>query len=462
MSNQRYATIALMGLSALALGAPIQAHAAFDTEVLSALEPDKPLPDVHLGVTFDRRMKQARIIREWVQDDGGTRQALDVRELTYTETVQRLLIDLRVGLFRDLELHVQAPIVLADDSEIRFADGVEGASTIFGSPNADNPASDFQFPLTTVPGSRNRAGFGDMTFGLSWSPLVDTKDPGFPTVTLRTDVIAPTGPIRDPKDQRALPNTDGTGDVGLGQLQFDISLALSKRMGVEAPYLDPYVVLGARIPVAVGEQRDRGLEPPVSGRLRLGTAVVIAERKDHERYAVDLRFGMRYVASGRTYSELSDYLPDFDQTSIGGSPTYIDYADPANYAEQLDGARCGTVEGIPCGELNQVDDHLVLSSALAIMIQPSRWVRFRFGVDASFTTTHVLTGERLGTDQDPASAAGQMCGSTPCVGRINAENSQGVDERSRFYDPRYDEVGRRLIADDILSLRVFVTTFITF
>ena len=451
---------------AVALGcltfAPPVAFAAFDTDVLSAVEPDKQLPDVHLGVTFDRRMKVARITREWIQDDGFARQAVDVRELEYTETVQRLLFDLRIGLFRDLEFHARAPLVLSDESEIEFADGVAGNSTIFGSSAADDDRFDYRYPLTAVPSSRSRAGFGDMTFGLAWSPLVDRKDPSFPTVTLRADVTTPTGSVRDPKDQRALSRVDGTGDVGMGMLTFDVSLAVSKRTRSRAPYLDPYMLFGSRLPVAIGEQKDRGLEPPFSGRFRIGTAIVMAERPRDDRYAFDLSFGLRYVGPGRTYSELSDYLPDFDQTRVPDNPTYADYADTANYASQDADARCGILEGIPCGELNRVDPHLIMSSALALHIQPSRWVRFRLGAEASFTTAHVITGEKVGTDTDPASATTAMCGPTPCVGRVNIANSVGEDERSPYFDPRYDTVGRRLRAKQIFNLRLFVTTFITF
>ena len=237
---------------------------------------------------------------------------------------------------------------------------------------------------------------------------------------------------------------------------------LSKRMSTRAPYLDPYVLLGARLPVATGKQRDTGIEPPVSGRFLLGTAIVLSEAGRDARYSIDLGFGMRFIAPGRTYSELSDYLPDFDQTNLGDDPAYSDFEDPNNYATQLEGARCGEVVGVPCGELNQVDQHLAMSARLAVLIQPSKWFRFRFGADASYTTPHIITGERVGTDTDPASAVDQMCGPTPCVGRVNITNSQGDDERSSRYDPRYDLVGRRLRAERILSLRLFVTTFITF
>lgn len=457
-----YLSFAKCLMVAAVVGLASPAHAAYVTEVVSAVESDKALPDIHLGVTYDYRTKSARISREWIQDDGVLLQARDVRELKYSETVMRLLIDLRLGIFRDLELHVQAPIVLSDESEVFFDDEVEGRSTIFGSPNANDPNFDYRYPLTEIPSSRRRAGFGDMTFGLSWSPLVERKDPSFPTLTIRADVITPTGQVRDPKDQRALRSVDGTGDVGLGMVTFNLSLAVSKKTRAQAPYMDPYLLLGTQLPIAIGEQRDRGMEPPFSGRLRIGTAVVFAEARRRSRYSIDLSFGARYVTAGRTYSELSDYLPDFDQTRLAESPTYDSYDDPLNYDTQILSARCGIIEGIPCGELNRVDPHLIMSAALAVHIEPSRWFRLRIGVDGSYTTAHIITGEPVGTDTDPASAADQMCGAADCVGRVNIVNSRGEDERSRYHDPRYDVVGRRLRAEQIFNLRAFVTAFVTF
>jgi len=55
-----------------------------------------------------------------------------------------------------------------------------------------------------------------------------------------------------------------------------------------------------------------------------------------------------------------------------------------------------------------------------------------------------------------------MCGAVPCLGRINRENSQGEDERSPYYDPRYDAPGGRFKATDILDVRFFATATATF
>lgn len=453
------------------LAAP--AEAAYPTRVLTAVEKVKTLPDVQLGVGFDTNSRRARITREWVQDEGGTRVAQDVKELDFEELTQRLVLELRVGLYRDLEFHVQAPVVLRNDSNIAFADGVEGRSTIWGSPNANDPNSDFRFPITDVPASRHRSGFGDMTFGLSWAPFVDFKDEAYPTMTLRGDIVVPTGKVRDPVDQDALPGGPG-GGVGLGQTIFDLSLGFSKRGRPNAPTLDPYLLLGARIPVATPKQRERGLEPPPSGYFVVGSEVVIHDDADKaERYALDVSFGFQYIGTGRTYSMLSDYLPNFDQTRApanrgGNIPEdhigYSDYANPANYNTRIDGTRCGLVAGVPCGELNRVDEHLRMTGVIAMHIQPVRYFLIRSGFGLGFTSDHLLTTERVGTDLDPPDSTARCPaeGGLPCHGRVNARNAQGVDERSRFYDPRYDQPGRRFRAEAIVDLTFFVSAAATF
>lgn len=455
------------------------ARAAFPTRTMTAVEEASPLPEVWLGVGFEHRRRTASINREWVQRTPDTNEptvAEDIGDLDFSEYEHRLNIDLRVGIFRDLELHIRAPIVLAYRSSIDFQPGREATSTIFGNDNfANNPAFDYRYPLTEVPAERQRAGFGDMTFGLSWSPLNDAKDEAYPTLTLTGDIVAPTGSRWDPADQAALPSTDGTGGVGRGQTVFDLSVGLSKRMRLGAPTFDPYVIFGARIPVATPAQKELGMDPPISGRVTVGSELVVHEDvKKKQRYAVDLSFGLTYVSIGRTYSPLSDYLPNFDQTKVPGNRgpssipldavTYDDYADPRNYAAQVAGTRCGITDGVPCGELNRVDEHMEMAGTLALHIQPSEWFTFRGGVSVGFVTNHLITAEKVGDDLDPPSAEGRTCGGpdSPCVGRVNAQNSEGVDERSPYYDPRYDQPGRRLLAEGIVTLTAFATLAATF
>jgi hypothetical protein len=383
-----------VAISAVALPSllVLPAEAAFPTHVLTAVEKGDPLPEVWLGVGFEHIRRSANITREWVDRDaaGQPLRAGDVRELEFSEYQHRLNIDLRAGIFRDLELHVRAPIILAYKSQISFAKDVEATSTIWGSENANDRAYDYRYPITEVPGSRERAGFGDMTFGLAWSPFVDSKDEAYPTLTLTGDLIAPTGTRRNPADVAALPDQPGKGGMGLGQTIFDLSVGLSRRMRLGTPTLDPYIIVGARLPVATSSQKALGMQPPISGRAVVGTEVLIFEDPEREQlYSVDLGFSFRYVAIGRTYSELSDYLPNLDQTRVpanradpsvaADAVTYDDYADPRNYSTAQDGTACGMLAGVPCGELNRVDEHMEMAGTFALHLKPSKWLSFRGG-----------------------------------------------------------------------------------
>src|SRR5687767_6153609 len=249
----------MRALLLLGLLSPLEAEAAWPTKVLTAVEKEKSIPDIHIEVTYDRLAKNARITREWIQEENGERVAIDVRELDFREITQTLSFALRLGIYRDLELHIIAPVILQNNSSIEFAEGVENRSTITGSINADDRAYDYRFPITQVPAERERAGFGDMTFGLSFAPFVERKDEAWPTLTLRADIIAPTGKRRDPGDQDALPGPK-SGGVGLGQTIFDLSIGLSKRMGDGTPTLDPYMLFGARIPVPTSSQKAIGMD----------------------------------------------------------------------------------------------------------------------------------------------------------------------------------------------------------
>ncbi|MBI4817380.1 MAG: hypothetical protein HY791_14045 [Deltaproteobacteria bacterium] len=475
---------------AIALCAAPNALAAYETAVLTAAEPTNVF-DLHLGVGWDRIVKRGKITREWIQDDGTSRTSLDVKELDLRVETQQLLLNLRVGVFHDLEFHATAPIILFEDSTIAFAEGVAGRSTITGSANADDPAyADApRYPITDVPGARFRSGFGDMTFGLGWSPFVDLEDDAqdvdaWPTITLRADVVAPTGPTRVTTELEAL-TSSSRGNVGLGMTVFDLSAGASRRFGFN-PTFDPFVIFGARIPIASSKQKERGMTPPVSGRFQVGSEIVLYEQpENHQRYAVSASFDTEFVSTGRTYSELSDYFPSFDETKVLGNRQgpvdlpdavlYGDYDNPANYASRTDGARCGKIEGVPCGELHQVDEFVTLGGTFAVDLRFAEYGMVRGGVQIEYLADHFLTNERVGKDLDPTNLPdAQLCDGAECKGRVNARNSffdratntcpagKTCDERSSYYDPRYDAPGRRFRLEETTSFTIFVAGAATF
>lgn len=466
----------ILGWCALA-ALPRLAFAAHSTRVLTAAEESHPLPELHLGVRLERTELTGKITREWFEGQS----ALDVRELDYVETTQALTLTARVGLFRDLELTVAAPIVLSYVSEIGFADGVGPNSTVYApatadrsSTNADDPAFSTRFPITEVPGRRERGGFGDMRFGLGWSPVNDLKAEAWPTLTLRAEITAPTGEVWDPADADAVPG-GADGKIGRGLTVFDLSLGLSRRTRPAPPHLEPFFLIGTRLPIAIGAQQARGMTPPPTARVEAGTELVLYDR-DRARYAFELGVVLQYIASGRTYSPLSDYLPNYDQTRTRGDlVTYDDFANPSNYRNggregvscagvRLDrntGAQVPATPGVGCGEFNQVDEHVRLGGRFAAHLQPTAFTLFRVGVDISYIGDHLITNERVGTDTDPSDSTA-TCGSGPCAGRVNAANANGEDERSGFYDPRYDAPGRRFRLEEAFTWTVFADVSATF
>lgn len=458
-----------MGLClGLVLSLPLVAQAAWPTRVLTGAEKDNPF-DLQFGVGWEYGTQGATINREWIQDGRAT----EVKELEWARSSQRMVLDLRVGLFHDLELHIAAPIVFYEDTELLFATGVnDTVSTVFGNnTNANDPnygdGAPARFPITEVPSRRERGGFGDMTFGLGWSPIVDHKDEAYPTLTLRADITAPTGSTRVPEDIGALAGGTGAG-IGLGLTVFDLSVGLSKRMRIGTPYFDPYVLFGTRLPVTTGSQKNRGMQPPISGRFLVGTDLTVYEdAKTQQRYGFDVSFMTQYVSSGRFYSELSDFLPNFNQTKFrdAASPNRVDvpyaaYGDANNYAFQLEGARCGIVDNLPCGELNQVDEYLNLRGTITAHFQFAENVMLRGGFAIDHNTDHFLTNERVGEDRDDPAYDGADRDSF--VGRVNAQNLDGVDERSPYFDPRYDSVGRRFRLTGLVGYTFFVTAIASF
>ncbi|MGF1511774.1 MAG: hypothetical protein ACFB9M_19940 [Myxococcota bacterium] len=466
-------SIAFIATAVCSAAPVLPASAAFPVQVLEGVGPTRKLPEFRLGVGFRQDFQQAAISREFVVNAPGG-EAREVSELDYTLIRRELLVRARVGIYSDLELRVTAPIVFQLDTDIEFAEGVEGNSTIFGSPNANDPNFALRFPITTVPQERNRAGFGDLQIGLAWSPITDTSYRAWPTVTLALDVTVPTGDPWDPADTDALPSEDGTGGVGLGQTTFDVSVGLSKRSTWGTPALDPYFILGIELPVAISRLDELGYNPPIIARARTGTELIFAQNETKgSYYGIDLGVVFRFIGSGRTRSPLSDYLPDFDQTNVASDLiTGVDFANPANYRRQVDdpSISCLTdpetgapvLPGVPCGEFNQVEQHFQFDGHFGFRLQPSRIFSFVAGVNIGFQNDHFITGELPGEDTDPPSAVGAICGSSPCVGTINQSNSLGQDERSAFFDPRYDSVGGRFRAEDIFMVGFYATAVARF
>lgn len=418
--------------------ATLPARAAQVTDVPDALEDDNPV-DVHLELKFDFLRHSALITRENNQVDpdepNGPKRIADVKELEWERQRFRLKPRVEVGVFHDLALFVEWPIVLWDQQTTRFAEDTDSGNSTLVRDRAPNPSpgvdgweetggtgnnnpevvdGKFGFPNNGYNNWRfddngqwagYRQGFDNPQFGVRWSPLNNERDETKPTVTLQADYTAPFFEFMDPTNED-LEDTGAPGRVADGLHKFHFSVAMSKRFLL----LDPYFVLDTTVPFVGGEDSHLlGQTVFPNGGFVAGLEIVPYEdKKLDQRFAIELQGSARYFPEGRDYSEVSDLFRE---------QTYTD-----QYVRI--GAQAGL--GFKAFKLFFID------------------VTGQFAYD----TEHFLTIEDFGKDlaSDPND-------------EIDLDNPA---ERNPFYNPALDTVGRRLRIEQSVQLGVLAHVGITF
>ena len=170
-----------------------EARAAEPTTVADAAEENNPFD--FIGEIFYRRhLRRAKITREYNCNPGPDNQDIDtcpgappggqitnVKELRYARYTHELVPRARFGLYQDLELWIEAPIVVEDSQEVRFAgdggdpDGIPVTSAISSiSPTGNGREVQQLFRVPDggfMSGLPRRAGFGDMVFKLRYAAI---------------------------------------------------------------------------------------------------------------------------------------------------------------------------------------------------------------------------------------------------------------------------------------------------
>ncbi|MBT9558798.1 MAG: hypothetical protein IV100_22395 [Myxococcales bacterium] len=420
-----YGNVLKVGAVALAVGAafsPGRAHAAQVTDVLDSFDGGDGFHGT-FGVHYRHEQKSSRILREWVCQ-GGTAgspnplcpsgsTALDTNQLQYQETKNLLELELRAGLWRDLQLTLSLPIVVGWTSTLDHADGVSADNSLVSSPLIP---SIFDVPYE----SASRVGLGDMVIGLDWAPIHESRSPGMPSWVIGFAYTAPTGTARKAGDTGA----------GGGVHAIALSTAISRRFGPA----DPWIKLGTtlRFPSASGPfQNERTTQTRVSPgndiELGLGSEFHLWNSPTDEGPYLSLDVGFRsaFTFEGREYSELFD--------ALGASG-----CDPSRGCTRTSLAR---VERGASGEtlirksdgVTDVEQYATFGAELGVTYQPMKYLRLRLGFDYSYTTDHFITFADAGRDLDAS-------------GNVEGRNSQSVNEYNPFYNEATDAYGRRFRA----------------
>ncbi len=413
------------------------AHAAAITDVPDAAEDGNPI-DVHLELKFDFVRSTALITRENTQpppDDATCApRTADVKELQWERQRFRLKPQLQVGVFHDLALFVEWPIVLWDAQTTRFAEDTDAGNstlvrdaapaptpTVDGWPETAGAGNDkpeiqggkYGFPNNGYNNWRfdgqgkwsgYRQGLDNPQFGIRWSPLNNERDETKPTITLQADYTAPFFGFMNPTTDE-LEDTGTPGNVADGLHKFHFSIASSKRFLI----LDPYFVVDYTIPFTGGKDEHLlGHFPRQTGGFVAGLEIVPYEdKKLDQKFAIELNGSARYFSEGRDYSEISDLFRE--QT----------------YTDQF--VRIGGEAGLRFKAF-----HLFFIN-----------VAGQFAYD----TEHFLTIEDFGKDGDDGND------------EIDLDNA---GERNAFYNPAIDTVGRRLRIEQSVQLGVLAHIGVTF
>ena len=423
---------------ALATGGMAQAaRAASITDVPDAAEEGNPI-DVHLELKFDFVRSSALITRENTQpppdDPSGARRTADVKELQWERQRFRLKPQLQVGVFHDLALFAEWPIVLWDSQTTQFADGTDASNSTLVRDQAPNPSPTVDgWPETAGAGNNKpevqdrkygfpangynnwrfdnqgkwagyRQGLDNPSFGVRCSPLNNDRDETKPTITLQADYTPPFFGFMDPtKDE--LEDTSAPGKVSDGLHKFHFSIASSKRFLI----LDPYFVVDYTIPfTGGGDEHVLGHQPRQTGGFVAGLEIVPYEdKKLDQKFAIELNGSARYYSEGRDYSEVSDLFRE--QT----------------YTDQF--VRVGAEAGV--------------------RFKAFKLFFLNIAGQFAYDTEHLLTVEDFGKDLDDAND------------EIDLDKPA---ERNPYYNPVLDTVGRRLRVEQSYQLGVLAHVGVTF
>lgn len=249
-------------LCALLLGLVVSsapAHAADITDVADAFDKENNNPfDLRIQISYELLSQSANIYREKAHPTeqyfcyGAENGCTNYPEFGISHFRHTMNLRLAVGLFKDLELFLNVPLVIYESvfSTITPEARQSGSSLLSeGIVQAEQMES------------RHTSVFGDMSLGFRWAPSNDYRDPTTSTWVLGLHWTFPTGAVWNPltlKPDAQNGNILTDGGVGSGMHRLTLSFAWSKRM----MFADPYIRVQIHLSLASDEQLREGLLDP--------------------------------------------------------------------------------------------------------------------------------------------------------------------------------------------------------
>lgn len=427
--------------------------------------------DFSMRLSFDQQSRRAPIRRETniaqsgLTTGGYTSDLMDVA--TYHESTQRLIPEINIGLFRDLELSVRMPVILANNRRLEERNGsASQTAPTAGLVGEQLFSPDFESPT--------RSGIEYLAIGLDVGIMNQFRKPERPNWVLgvegRFNVSEPMKACTSaPKEgqvacaHEADRNRNGEADPFVGsewaELEGESEGAFSGSQsagvsrgttGLEGHayvskrlrYIEPYTGVSALFEfqgkdTAYGPFNLEGVlvnHPPFKGTVTAGVAVIPWEQVERfRRLIVDFRLSGTYVSEGRDYSELFDALGSSDAQSLR-NPSFATYVpnipdDPNNPADLREVAQAPSIVD-PTGQrinftgLTDIQQHGDYTLRTQLTWQAGKYIKFDLGGAWRIIQEHFITFDQACNPD----VAQQVVRSGPC--KINdttaAEASAGL------------------------------------
>ena len=511
---------------------PAPAHAAEYTDLLDAADDFDDLDestwdpfDLTAGIGFRYDIGSGRISREapcvpstsgldpliaenrrLVVDPGRCSDPAIVynKEMLYQERRSTLLMELRAGIYKDLELKLTVPYVLGFSRGLKYAneaadpanvvdptrssvdpsDGIiQGeAERVFG---GDDPVTSHAeaaarldqfntyryFDLQEDYIAYDRSGFGDPSIGLQWAPFNDERDDTKATLVLGMEYLMPLAPVMQ----------GGIGNDALGRGVHELSwrLASSKRFDWIEPYLGLEYFLPLPATNSLYGQVDKSNQgqiftnPPQRGEVTIGSEFIPHEnRSTGARFGIDLRFTFGYVSEGRDYTPLFDHLarsqcrgktlqeilPD-DGTAITediGCAWILQQpsnAEPEPVYDLAAAAERGDTSTYAFDGIMTVESHATFSGMVGFYMQPMRNLRIDLAGSLTAQQEHFITNARTGRDVEEEETDDET---------VDLEGADASLERNPVHNPTYDTSGNRFRLQGFTTWSILVNVNLQF
>jgi hypothetical protein len=454
--NDRQMGLFRFVLALLMTAVPLTTVSAAElVDVIDAHDPDDPF-DFRADVSFRRTLRRAKITREFncgQREFAGIADGVDpcpfsrpegellnVKELRFQRVTQEVVPRLRFGLWHDLELLVETPVVLSDEQEVRFAgDGGNKNGVIITPENSTiapaNGANLFDVPPGNLP---TRSGFGDLLVMLRFSPISQERDAQRATWTLEAGYRAPTGEAMKP----------GNAGVGRGVHEVVLATGLAKAYN----YAEPYTRFELILPFPSGDSlfKDYGDSQEFVGpgkRLNFEFGSEFAPYYNPEtgaKFFIDFGFAAGYQWEGRDYTEIFDALGGAGNACPSGFAAEDNRGLPNQACFNPD-SRSAAARTAHDG-ITTVEHFMRVKAHLGTGVYVSEHAKLAAGLSLAHETEHFLTNASVGRDLDGSDL-------------VEAQGQQrwnGAEHNPTFV-PAIDRPGRRIRVEETTVFTVGVS-----